>query len=186
MAPALRPPARWRVTAIRPRSPKRSVVIRPLARKATVGGAGSRRRGNTDGRRDSVMFGVRALAPERETTSGRPLTECRGRVLPLPLEGVKNGGLRGARSLVGWVRGRPLTDFGRRRPNPPLLLERPLRNPGVVARKTPHRIRPKTAESASPLGEGEERRPLDWTEPEHSCYRQGRENGRSRLGGRGA
>ena len=31
---------------------------------------------------------------------------------------------------------------------------------GLVARKTPHRIRPKTAESASPLGEGEERRPL--------------------------
>ena len=30
------------------------------------------------------------------------------------------------------------------------------------ARKTPHRIRPKTAESASPLGEGEERRPR-WT-----------------------
>ena len=28
---------------------------------------------------------------------------------------------------------------------------------GVVARKTPHRFRPRTAEPASPLGEGEER-----------------------------
>ena len=30
---------------------------------------------------------------------------------------------------------------------------------GMVARKTPHRIRPKTADSASPLGEGEEQWP---------------------------
>ena len=30
---------------------------------------------------------------------------------------------------------------------------------GLVARRTPHRIPPGTAESASPLGEGEERRP---------------------------
>jgi len=45
-----------------------------------------------------------------------------------------------------------------------LTQRRPLRNPGVVARKTPHRFRPKTAESfdklrtgsASPFGEGEE------------------------------
>ena len=87
-----------------------------------------------------------------------------------------------------WLRGRPLTGFGRRRPNLPLPLERvksrgpegdcpwwvgcpedlssqpslsgrPLRNPGLVARKTPHRFRPGTAESASPLGEGEEPRP---------------------------
>ena len=34
---------------------------------------------------------------------------------------------------------------------------RSLRNRRVGARKTPHRIRPKTADSASPLGEGEER-----------------------------
>ena len=31
---------------------------------------------------------------------------------------------------------------------------------GLVARKTPHRFRPKTTESASPLGEGEDRRLL--------------------------
>ena len=37
-------------------------------------------------------------------------------------------------------------------PSPPG--EKPLRNPGLVARKTPHRFRPKTPESASPLGEG--------------------------------
>jgi len=36
-----------------------------------------------------------------------------------------------------------------------------LRDPSVRARKTPHRFRPKTAEPASPPGEGEERRPED-------------------------
>ena len=101
-----------------------------------------------------------------------------------------------------WVPGRPLTDFGRRRPNLPLPSERvksgdpryqmaawrggglgglerktltpgsspgqapslsrrrPLRNPKLGARKTPHRFRPKTPESASPLGEGEDPAPL--------------------------
>ena len=101
-----------------------------------------------------------------------------------------------------WVPGRPLTDFGRRRPNLPLPLERvksgdpryqmaawrgaglgrlerktltpgsspgqaptlsprrPLRNPKLGARKTPHRFPPRTAESASPLGEGEDPAPL--------------------------
>ena len=47
-----------------------------------------------------------------------------------------------------------------------LFDRRPLGSPRVVARKTPHRFRPRTAEplgrlgtgSASPLGEGEERR----------------------------
>ena len=64
--------------------------------------------------------------------------------------------------------------------------ERPEWAWGLGARKTPHRIRPKTAESASPLGEGEERRPLDWIETEHRCYPHGREYGRSCLGGLGA
>ena len=36
--------------------------------------------------------------------------------------------------------------------------ERLLGDPGLVGRKTPHRFRPGTAEPASPLGEGEERR----------------------------
>ena len=45
--------------------------------------------------------------------------------------------------------------------SPTLSQRRPLRNPSLVARTTPHRIRPKTADSASPLGEGEERRPLE-------------------------
>ena len=96
----------------------------------------------------------------------------------------------------GWLPGRPLTGFGRRRPNLPLPSERVksgaacirlhpnglasvetttgrpliltffsgecfLRDPRVGARKTLHRIRPKTADSASPPGEGEERRPED-------------------------
>ncbi|MCY3896571.1 MAG: DNA polymerase Y family protein, partial [Chloroflexi bacterium] len=67
----------------------------------------------------------------------------------------------------GRVPGRPLTDFRRRRRNPGSspgqaeagsnpLPERPLRNPELVARKTPHRFPPRTAESASPPGEGEE------------------------------
>ena len=34
-----------------------------------------------------------------------------------------------------------------------------MRNPKLGARKTPHRFRPKTPESASPLGEGEKWRP---------------------------
>ena len=75
----------------------------------------------------------------------------------------------------GRVPGRPLTGFGRGRPNPgsspgqtlPLPSERPLRNPEVVARKTPHRFRPKTPESASPPGEGKERRLLEGIDPAH-------------------
>ena len=90
---------------------------------------------------------------------GRPLTGFgRGRPnLPLPLERVKNrraiegetgfckgflkgegerGGALEGEGLTGgvlgavWVRGRLLTGFGRGRPNLPLPLERPLRNPG--------------------------------------------------------
>ena len=44
---------------------------------------------------------------------------------------------------------------------------RPLRNPRLVARKTPHRFRPKTPESASPLGEGKERRILAGIDAAH-------------------
>ena len=66
---------------------------------------------------------------EGERTSGGPLTECRGRRLPLPLERVKKGGpgIGSAGTLVGGggrMSGGPLTDFGRRRPNLPLPLER--------------------------------------------------------------
>ena len=131
---------------------------------------------------------------------GRPLTEFgRGRpILPLPSEREKIGGPGGWCSPVSWVRGRPLTDFRRGRRNLPLpservkiggpggwcstsawLLDRSshphpsplpqvrgrkrrLRPIGLGARKTPHRIRPGTADSASPLGEGEDWRP--WRE----------------------
>ena len=66
---------------------------------------------------------------ESESTSGGPLTECRGRRLPLPSERVKSGGSgigSAATSFAGGgcASGRPLTDFGRRRPNLPLPLER--------------------------------------------------------------
>ena len=71
-------------------------------------------------------------------------------------------------------------------PHPSALPERPLRKPRLGARKTPHRFRPKTPESASPLGEGEDRRPLDWIETKHICYSPGREQRQSRPGGRGA
>ena len=108
---------------------------------------------------------------------GGPLTECRGRLLPLPLERVKRGG-PGGRVL----------DFGlaaspRQPPSPPdrspgqapalslkgegerAAISHKEFDPGpscVVAgmgvRGTPHRLRPRTPESASPLGEGEEGR----------------------------
>ena len=48
----------------------------------------------------------------------------------------------------------PLTGFRRLHRNLLLPQERALRNPGVGARKTPHRLPPGTAASASPLGEG--------------------------------
>lgn len=52
---------------------------------------------------------------ESERTSGEPLTECRGRLLPLPLERVKNGGpdIGSAATLVGGdggTSGGPLTE----------------------------------------------------------------------------
>ena len=42
---------------------------------------------------------------------------------------------------------------------------------GLVAPKTPHRFRPRTPESASPLGEGEERRDLYSAASERACWR---------------
>ena len=53
---------------------------------------------------------------------------------------------------------------------PTVCPRRHLCNPKVVARKTPHRFPPGTAESASPLGEGEERRgdKLFWFE--RACW----------------
>ena len=56
---------------------------------------------------------------------------------------ISLGGFEGSLWLVGWE---DSCSDGRL-----------LRNPRVVARKTPHRFRPKTPEPASPLGEGEER-----------------------------
>ena len=40
---------------------------------------------------------------------------------------------------------------------------------GLGAWKTPHRIRPRTADSASPLGEGEDRRDLKLIAFRHAC-----------------
>ena len=48
--------------------------------------------------------------------------------------------------------------------------ERPLRKPSLVARKTPHRFPPRTADSASPLGEGEERCGLWSIASEGACW----------------
>ncbi len=48
---------------------------------------------------------------------------------------------------------------------PVIAYERPLRDPGLAARKTPHRFRPRTPEPASPLGEGEERRDQEGRTP---------------------
>ena len=51
---------------------------------------------------------------------------------------------------------------------------------GVGARKTPHRFRPRTAEPASPPGEGKDRRPLEQIDTEHRCFpRGGGESGRA-------
>ena len=74
---------------------------------------------------------------------------------PNPLPRGEGGRAGAASEAPGFCRGLPG--------------ERPLRNPGLVARKTPHRFRPKTPESfgklrtgsASRLGEGKNRRP--WT-----------------------
>ena len=67
-----------------------------------------------------------------------------------------------AAGTPGWRRGGgTLTAFRWIHRRLPLPLERSLRNPALVARRTPHRFRPKTPESASPPGEGKERRPLE-------------------------
>ena len=57
---------------------------------------------------------------------------------------------------------------GSSHPHPALSLKRPLRNPGLGARKTPHRIPAGTPASASPPGEGEEGRRLDQIDIAHS------------------
>ncbi len=70
----------------------------------------------------------------------------------------------------GWVPGRPLTGFGRRRPNLPLPLER------VKIR----RIFEDEASSAKVSGEGKDRRPLEQIDTEHRCFpRGGGESGRA-------
>ena len=69
--------------------------------------------------------------------------------------------------------------------------EKPAGNLDLVAPKTPHRFRPKTPESASPLGEGEERRPLEENDTAHPPLdsREGLqgegEEERPRVGGEG-
>ena len=85
--------------------------------------------------------------------------------------GVARGGLLTAwRGCWGWQPpSSPDQVRGRLQPSPS---GRPLRNPRLGARKTPHRIRPKTAESASPLGEGEERRPLNKSTPNAVALRR--------------
>ncbi len=67
----------------------------------------------------------------------------------------KTGGSQ-TRPYARWERG---VELDRETPHPdPFSQEIPLHIPEFGARKTPHRFRPKTPESASPLGEGKERR----------------------------
>ena len=131
--------------------------------------------------------GERASPPSRMRQGFAKVSQGRGRK-----SGIAHERLTLARAVLwpGWLRGRPLTEFGRRRPILPLPSERVKsrcglrgrggvlqRSPrarekerrptslracsdfvtavGWVHRKTPHRIRPKTADSASPPGEGE-------------------------------
>ena len=70
--------------------------------------------------------------------------------------------------VLGWSRLRG-------RPSPHILSqEKPLHNQGLVARKTPHRFRPKTPEPASPLGEGEEPEHLAHAPCSLECWVRGR------------
>ena len=100
----------------------------------------------------------------RETTRGRPLRNpgVGARKTPHRIP----AGTPEAASPLGedeelrpW---RTVLDFGlaaspKQPPSPqPSPSRRPLRNPSAGARKTPHRFRPKTPESASPPGEGED------------------------------
>ena len=96
----------------------------------------------------------------------RPLTECRGRLLPLPLEKMKRGGPGGRCLTSAWLLHRgshphpsPLPQWRGRKIGASQEEFDPGQSrvvAGVGARKTPQRIWPKTPESASPLGEGEE------------------------------
>ncbi len=98
--------------------------------------------------------GIRAWVEGGETDGGvRPEAGCAEDPHPSPLPRGEGEGMDGPRP--GETSATPLAGCAEdpsRQPSPPG--ESPLHNPGLVARKTPHRFRPKTPESASPLGEG--------------------------------
>jgi hypothetical protein len=73
-------------------------------------------------------------------------------------------------SLFGWM----CSVFARKWPNvfsfsgDVFTAWRPLHDPGLVARKTPHLLLAKSPEFSSPLGEGEEARPFEVIDTSHS------------------
>ena len=76
----------------------------------------------------------RDLCVTRGWLPGRPLTPTLS-----PRRGIKSdAALRRVGMGWSWLRGGPLTEFRRVRRSLPLPQERPLRNLGAVARKTPH------------------------------------------------